>query len=267
MTSTLHLRDGLPGLVSGLLTATEVLADLVEGTVDWGLPDWLESIINAVVPPIIDAYVPAWAQQIPVALSNISDVLDDLQVESTVYLSGGTCQASYRGYEKWEKITIEYRGQIISAAPQDIPEVGEIRPEEFAALYSCGDLYFDRHRIKNTIGGLIRWVVNSVIEASTGHRTVQEAISNAIDCDGLADAIERATGSSGIADPVRNACTTAVGNIVAQIDAVLDEATITLSVLSLQGRARVTGERTLVDGTWTGSVIGFDFPGEFAADR
>jgi hypothetical protein len=272
MASTLHLRDGLPGVVDGLLTATEVLADLIEGTIDWGLPGWIEAVLNAIIPRIVDAYIPEWAQVIPVALSNVSDVLDDIGVDSTVYLDGSACGRSYRGYQTWDTITLRYRGQVVSRAPADIPEVGAIEPEEFGALYSCGRLYIDRHRIHNSISGLLRYVIDTVIEIATGYPSVEEAIDAAIDCDGIAgsinDAWQDTSGSSiDITQPILTACHGAVASVLDSIQRVVDEATLNLAVLSLQGRVTVGSGRALTDGRWTGSVIGFDFPGEFRADR
>jgi hypothetical protein len=270
--STLHLRAGLPGVVDGLLDATEILADLIEGTIDWGLPSWIETILNAVIPRVIDQYVPGWAQQIPIALSNVSDVLDDVGVESTVYLAGGTCDAAYRGYQTWDTITLRYRGQVVTRAPADIPEVGEIEPEDFAALYECGSLYIDRHRIQNSISGLLRYVINTVVEIATGYPTVEDAIAAAVDCDLIATSIneawQRTSGSSiDISPTIRTACTGAIDNVLAQIEAVIDQATLNLSVLSMQGVVEVGSDRQLTDGRWTGSVIGFDFPGTFHGDR
>jgi hypothetical protein len=270
--STLHLREGMPGVADGLLTVTEVLDDFIEGTVDLGLPPFIEAAINLIIPQIIDAYVPEWAQQIVIALSNLSDVLDDMNVDATMVLDGATCEASYRGREVWDRLTFNYRGQVVSKAPSDIPEIGAVEPEPFSARYSCGSLYVDRHRIHNTLSGLIRWVLNTSIEIATGYPTIEAALDAAIDCDGIADDLNDAwhvvsPNGIDIRDTVFNACDGLKQGMIDQINALLDEATVTLSVVSLQGRAKVYSEHGLREGIWDGSVLGYDFPGEFTADQ
>jgi len=270
--SNLELRKGMPQIASGLLQATELLRSLVEGTIDFGLPDWLAGILNLIIPQVIDQYVPEWAQKLVVALGNVSDVLDTMQVDSTVQLFGDTCDAAYRGKSKWDRIGFEYNGMTISKAPEEIAEIGPVTPEDFGAKFSCDRLYIDRHRINNTLSGLVRWVVNTVVEISTGYATVEEAISHAIDCERLAhdlnETFQRNTGSTtDITMTVQTACTRGVQGVVMQIDRLLDQAAITLGVVSLQGDALVNGDRSLGDGVWYGSVVGYDFPGSFTGEQ
>ncbi len=272
MDSTLHLREGIPGIAAGFLDLSELLADFIEGNVDLGLPAPVEALIGYLIQSIIDEYVPNWAQQLIVTLAGVSDVLDDLQVDSTVDLTGQECDATYRGSEHWDWITFEYRGSVVTTHPEDIPEIGAVYPEEFGAMYSCGQLFIDRHRIKNVLSGLITWVVNTMVEITTGYDTVQEALDAALPCAQIADAIndawQSACGCSTDVSAVAEAtCDAYKDDLIDQVTTLLDNATVSLSVVSLKGIADIPDGNHMANGVWYGSVIGGDFPGEFTATR
>jgi hypothetical protein len=271
-TSNLYLRDGLPGLADGLLELSETFRDFIQGDADFGLPPLIQIVVNSFVASVIDQYVPEWAQDLVLAMAGISDVLDTMQVDSTIVLEGQPCDAHYRGSSVWDRITFEYDGQVITAVPGDIPEIGAIEPEDFGARYSCGDLYIDRHRVHNTLSGLVRWLLNTVVEISTGHPTPEEAIGAAIDCQAIAeslnDAYQQACDCNGdITVAVEAACTGFESQLITDLQALVDDAAVQLSVLSLQGVAEVADEDRLAPGQWYGSVLGGDFPGDFTAVR
>ncbi len=270
--SNLHLRDGLPGLVDGLLDLSELFRDFIQGDADFGLPSFIQSILNAVIADIINQNVPNWAQDLVLALAGVSDVLDTMQVQSTMILEGQSCDATYRGSSTWDLLTFEYDGQMITAVPETIPEIGAIEPEDFGARYSCGDLYIDRHRIHNTLSGLVRWLINTVVEVATGYPTAEGAIDAAIDCSAIASALNSAyqslTGSgTSITGTVQAACTGLENQLLTNLQQLIDDATVQLSVVSMQGIATVASDSRLDPGTWYGSVVGGDFPGDFTAVR
>lgn len=270
--SSLHLREGLPGVVGGLLDVSELLADFIDGNVNLGLPSAVEFLIGALVQGIIDQYVPSWAQDLIVALAGISDVLDTMQVEGTWALQGSVCEANYRGSSTWDYLSFEYRGTVIRERPQDISEVGPITPEDFGARYSCGDLYVDRHRVSNSLSGLVRWLVNTVVEIATGYPTVEAALDAALPCDQIAAAINNAWQSacgcsSDVSVVVEATCESYKSDLIDQVVTAIDGAVVTLSVLTLKGVGNVQDANTLTSGVWYGSVIGGDFPGTFSAVR
>ena len=272
MNSTLHLREGIPSIAAGFLDVSELLADFIEGDIDLGLPAPVEALIGYLVQGIIDAYVPNWAQELIVTLAGVSDVLDDLEVDSTVNLAGMVCDANYRGSSQWDWITFEYRGTVVSERPEDIPEIGAVVPEDFGARYSCGDLYIDRHRIKNVLSGLVAWVVNTMVEITTGYTDVASALDAAIPCASIADSIndawQSACGcSTDVSAVVEATCDSYKDDMIAQITTLLDEATVSLSVVTLKGITAIPDGTHMNDGIWFGSVIGGDFPGEFTATR
>lgn len=272
VTSHLYMRDGLPGVVAGLLDVSELLADFVEGDIDLGLPAPVEFLIGALVSSIIDAYVPPWAQDLILVLGGFADVLDTMTVEQTVTLAGLPCDANYRGSSTWDTITFEYKDEIITARPEDIPEIGPITPEDFGARYSCGQLYIDRHRVQNSLTWLVRWLLDTLVEATTGYPTVEEAIDAAIDCDGIAAGINSAWQSAcgcstDITAGIAATCTGFKADLMTQITMLIDEAAVNLSVVSLAGIADVQDASHLDPGVWYGAVIGFDFPGDFTGTR
>jgi len=273
MRSTLHLREGLPGFTEGFLDVTEVLADFINGEIDLGLPSFVEVLIGSLVSGIIDSYVPDWAQDLVLVLAGFSDVLDNLQVDQTVWMHGLPCAANYRASSRWDWITFEYRGTVITARPEDISEIGSVEPEDFGARYSCGSVYIDRHRIKNVLNGLIRWMLDSLVEATTGYSSIESALNAAVNCgaiaNGLNDAWQSACGcSTDIRSAVQAKCNDYKSDMLDKLGRLIDEAAIKMSVVTLQGIATVPDSGTqMLNGTWYGELIDRDFPGEFSADR
>jgi len=271
MSSTLALREGLPGLVGGLLSISELLADFVEGNIDLGLPAPVEILIGALVEAIIDQYVPVWGQDLIVMLAGFSDVLDDLQIDQTVVMSGELCEANYRGSSTWDRITFEYRGQQVSERPEDIPEIGPVTPEDFGARYACGQLFIDRHRVKNALQGLVRWMINTATEITTGYPTLELAIDAAVDCANIAVGINQAWRNAGggfdITTAVETSCLGFEADLLMRVTMLIDNAAIELSVVSLEGVADVTSERRLDAGVWAGRLLSGEFPGAFDASR
>lgn len=270
--STLHLRDGLPGVVDGILTVAENGRNLITGDVDLGLPSIVESVIGGVVASIIDNYVPQYAQNLVVALGDMSDILDDMEVESTVTLDGQPCDGNYRGHERWDLIHFEFRGNDLTVRPDQLPGIDEIVPEDFAAWYSCGELYIDRHRIKNSLSGLVRFLVDNIANAVTGYPDVESALANMVDCYGFAVALDDYVGQVCSFCPivtsiVDGACTTLVNQGIQRISEEIDKASVEMSVVKKKGIAAVNAQGQLSGGTWYGTLAGNDFPGEFSAVR
>ncbi len=270
MHSTLHLREGLPSLAAGFLGASETLADWIEGHVDLGLPAPVEILIGSLIEAIIDEYVPEWAQDLVIMLAGFSDVLDDLQIDQTVVLVGQPCDANYRGSSTWDLITFEYRGTVVAERPEDIAEIGPVNPEDFGARYSCGSLYIDRHRVHNALRGLVRWMVDTMVEITTGYPTLEMAIDAAFDCVAVSDAINDAwQGACGcstdISPGIEAVCTSYKADLMTELTALIDEAAIELSVVSLEGLATIPDANRMLDGSWYGELVSREFPGSFTA--
>ena len=271
--STLHLRQALAGAVRFLLSASEVGRSLVTGDLTaLGVPSWAAGIVGPLVQGIVNQYIPPWGQNLIVALGDVSDVLDTLQVKESVSLSGD-CPTAYRGRAEWQTITLTFRGQQITRRPVDIPQIGMVRPEEFGAKIQCGQLYIDRHRVRNVISGLLRWVLDEVTQVVTCTATSgpcfqrpEDAVRQLADCSAIGNAIAGNVFGLG-SGAITAACQGLLDNVLGQVTSAIDASTATLSVLTLQGEAAITSPTRLGSGRWNGSLVGSDFPGEFTAAR
>ncbi len=266
--SILYLREGLPGVVDKILDVTEGARDLINGRVDLGLPSVVEFILGGFISSIIQQYVPRYAIDIVNALATMSDILDTMEVEGTLILEGENCDGNYRATHNWDFVTVNFNGRELRTSPNDLPGVDEVIPEPFGARYHCGDLLLDKHRIQNTMGTLVRWILDTGIEATTGFSTVEEALSSIINCTAVANALANSCGVCGPAyNPALSACDGLVQAGVAKVTEAIDNAAIKMSLIKLRAVIPVKADGNLEDGTWYGSLVGGDFTGEIDADR
>jgi len=277
-TSMLHFRQALATPLALLLDAGQIGRDLVTGNLgDLGVPGFIASILNPIVSRIVDQYVPPWAQDFLVALGDIHDILDNMGVKSDVTLVQ-TCPGVYHGSEIWTRLEFTYRGVMVSKRPEDIAEIGQVRPEDFSARVLCGEVYVDRHRIRNAVGGLLRWVLDTVVNivtcANNGpcYNSPEQAIAGIVDCDAIAQAIDNALANAipfapSVYGAVDNACNGLKNQITSRIQMAIDQAVASFSLVSLAGQAHVAGPSTLDQGTWAGSLVGGDFAGEWTATK
>ncbi len=266
--SVLHLRDGLPGVVDGIFDATEVARDLINGQIDLDLPSVIEFVIGGIVAGIIRQYVPSYAIDIINSLATISDILDTMGVKGTLVLEGQECDGNYRGSHTWDTVTVNFNGQLLTLDPSDLPGVDDVVAEEFGARYHCGDLLLDKHRIQNSMGGLVRYILDKGIEATTGFPTVEAALSSIVNCGAVANAVANACSYCGPAyTPALIACDAAVQVTVAKVTEAIDEAAVSMSLIKLRAVVPVATDGTLGDGVWYGSLVGGDFLGELSAVR
>lgn len=270
--SKLHLREALPGPIAGILGAAEKVRDLLEGRIDLGLPGIVEAVVGSVVAGIVVQYIPPWAQDLAYVLGDMSDVINDMRVESTVVLEGQPCDGVYRAKEKWDMITFNFRGTQLRVPPDKLPGVKEIVPDEFSARYSCGELFIDRHRIKGSLKDLIRYLLDTVTEATTGYYSIEDAIYDMVDCYGVAVTIDNYVYNNcsfcpAVTNIVNSACTSFLNQGVQQVSQAIDQATVELGLIKRKGIVKVDSETKLSGGKWYGSLAGGDFPGEFTATK
>jgi hypothetical protein len=160
---------------------------------------------------------------------------------------------------------------VISRRPEEVPQIGAVVPDDFGGRVQCGVLFIDRHRVRNVISGLLRWILNEVTAAVTCtgsgpcFRSPEEAIVRLADCNAIGGAI----GSSvpGLSGVVTAACSGLLTDLTQRLQNAIDSATATLSILTLQGQVAITDARHLDRGQWFGSLVGRDFPGQFTASR
>lgn len=276
--SNLELRDALAGWLSGFLSAMEALRDIILGDLDLGLPGWVEDLIEGVVGGLIDAYIPPWAQELIVALGDLSDILEEMRVLHTVQIvANGNYE--YVGTSTWDLVEFEFRGQMISEQPQNIPEIGHVPTYTFTSREICHVYFIDQHEVENVVGGLIRWAIDAVVTAVTCsvqgwtcYYSLEEALYDIVNCDDIAWALDDFVYNSfglEVYDIVYSACSAAKDPAIQGMIDYLDELTVTFSVLSLRGQADIVDDNHLGStsnfGRWYGSLAGGNFDGTFTA--
>jgi hypothetical protein len=275
LNSTLHLRDGLPGVVDGILDVSEDLRDIVNGDIDLGLPSAVEFVIGGIVAGIIRSYVPPYAINLVEALGDMSDMLDTMTIEGTLQIQGQACSGTYRIKEEWQWISFTFRGQELRFRPDNLPGVpggSSLEPDEYQALYSCGVLYLDRHRVQDTMAGLIRFLVDTVVEAATGYPNLETALSGFVDCTSIGYALDNQVAGAcsfcpSVAGLAAGACQGFVNTAAVKAGQEIDEAAVEMSLIKVKGTAAIAEDGTISDGRWYGSLLGGDFPGEFSLQR
>jgi len=275
--SLLHLRDALPGWLSGILTATETLRDIIQGNLNIpGLPGFIENFIEDIIQGLINAYVPPWAQQLIIAMGNISDIVDDMRVYSTVNLvsQGGY---EYVGSQTWDIIEFEYQGQYISESPSNIPQIGYIPQQMFTSREVCEFFYIDRFDVDNVVGGLIRWGIEAMLTAVTCsvpgwpcYYSLEDALDDLIDCDDIAYAIDDMvynTFGFDVYDAVYNVCDNMKQPAITAIINALDNIEVSLSLMSMRGEADIQDDWNMINGHWYGTLVGGNYDGDFTATK
>ena len=266
--SVLRLRDGLPDVVDKILDTSEKARDIVNGDLDLGLNSTIEFLIGGIVAGVIRQYVPPYGIDIVNALATMSDVLNTMGVEGTLTLEGQACDGNYRGSHKWDFVKVTLQGVEMRIKPEQLPGVSEVLPEDFSARYHCGDLLIDRHRIRGTLGQLVRWVLDTGTQAITGHPNVETALGDIVDCPAVGNTLASACSICGVLSGVATgACQGFVQVGVAQVGQAIDEAAVKLALLKLKAVVPVNQDGTLGAGTWYGSLVGGDFKGTLAATK
>ncbi len=270
--SKLHIRDAMPGVVAGVLDASGKVRDLLNGDIDLGLPGIVESIIGSVAGSIVRQYIPVWAQNLVYVLGDMGDVINDMRVESTVVFEKQACDGLYRGTERWNFITFTFRGSPMRVPPSNIPGVTEVKPDTFSARFSCGELFIDRHRIQGTLSQLIRWLLDTTTKAVTGYSTVEQAMSNMINCGQVGIAVDNYVYSAcsfcpDVSSIVNVACLGFKNAAISKLTESINQSASELSQIKRKGIGKVDGATKLSGGKWYGSLVGGSFPGEFTATK
>ena len=269
--SVLQLRDGLPDVVDKILDTSAKARDIVNGDLDVGLSGLVEDVVGFLVAGIIRQYVPAYGIDIVNALGTMSDVLNTMGVEGTLTLDGQACDGNYRGSHKWDWVKVTLQGVEMRIKPEQLPGVSEVLPEDFSARYHCGDLLIDRHRIRGTLGELVRWVLDTGTQAVSGHPNIETALGGIVNCPAVGNSIDSACTvpfvCGAIAGGVTLACEGFKQAGIAKVKEAIDEAAVKLSVLKLKAVVPVNADGSLGAGTWYGSLVGGDFLGTMQATK
>lgn len=280
--STLHLRDALDGFLKGILSAAGLLRDIIEGRFSLsGIPGFIEDFIEDYIQDLIGQYIPPWGQQLIITLGDVNDIVDDMRVLSTVH-KHSVGQDAYVNNEVWDLVEFDYKGQKIATPPQAVPEIGQVNIPPYSAYEVCGVLFIDKHKLKNVVGGLIKWGIDTALSIATCNlssgpcfNSVDQALQMAINCTMLALQIDQMVQSiwssaPSVANIIQGACDNQKGNLINLLTSELNGLTTKLSLLELSGTANIPtppNDHKLDGGKWFGVLAGGDFEGEFSAYR
>ncbi|MGM0596191.1 MAG: hypothetical protein ACQES9_04060 [Myxococcota bacterium] len=273
--SMLHLRDAVHPILGGILTASEVLRDIILGNFSIsGIPSWLMSAVNDFLQDLISEYVPGWAQDLIVALGDVSDIVDDMRVLHTVNLVA-MGNDEYYGTQVWDMVEFEYRGNYVSSPPEDILGF-QVIPEDFTSREICGTFYIDQYSVQNVVGGLIRWAIDVVVTGVTCsnggpcYYSLEDALEDIIDCDSIAIAIDDLiysiwSDAPSVYGAVYTACDNNKMDAIDEIIQALDNIEVSLNLLRLRGVSPIVDDNNMQPGSWYGTLSGGNFDGEFTA--
>lgn len=275
MQSTLHIREALPAWLDDFLrVVAEPFRFLAGDTtcIDFGLLSWVEQEICDLVRPFVDEHLPPWSFDVFRAVADLNDVLSTWHVEEEMNLAAGSVTDSYRGTHEWRSVRMEYRGMPIMGTPETILD-WRFAPSPFNASAVCGTFHIERHDVNVSIGSIIAWAVDTLIYEASEHRWsgAADALNHLAGgfCDALADAADAAIAAidDDARDAVSRACSSALSGFIDAALRELIEARLGASAMTLRGQAPVTGPDSLRPGSWNGTLLGREFPGEFSAAR
>jgi hypothetical protein len=260
----LHLDEALGAFGKGLVGVLKKLRDGILGCPQGSGNDCF-------LFEIIAGFLPNWAQTLIVAVGNFGDLIDnhDFLVDSTMTFTKNGKPSSYDGTDHWTQLTFSYQNKIVKAAPENVPQIGKPVIIPFTGSAVCGILYVDKHKVEGVLSGILKWIVDTVVEISTCenpnanvcYHTLSDAITGAIDCAQVQDLAAQA------------ACFAFTNGLAQKIDDLLNQWLINYSLMTLKGTADVNPNgHALTNGHWDGTLgdgIGIfqNFTGEWSAAR
>lgn len=211
--------------------------------------------VNSLLGTVMDAvdeledylcpFIDAWMCAALVAVSDVNDMLDEMQVEQAVVLTS-TGVGTYVGTETWTSVAFQLDGVWVEGSPEDIYN-WEIQADDFTA-HSCeGTLFIDEHHVSMDFCGIVQWAIDVAVWTST---------------DGAFSSLEELVDTACYGIPF---CWDFVED---QLDDIIGCTGIPLLGFDYSGEATIASPASLIDGVWSGSLdIGGDFPGEFIAEK
>ena len=284
--SMLHLRDALNPVLKGILGTAGTLSTIINGSFKIkGVPSFINSIVSKYLKKLVGQYVPPWGQQLVTALGAINDICDDMRVMSTVMTtSAGT--DSYVNSEQWDLIEFQYQGKKVSSPPSAIPQVGQVKVSNYTSYEVCGTYYISKHQIKNKVGGIIKWALETTLSLITCSskstpcfNSIGQALNQTINCQMLAMQLDQAvqsiwSGAPSVASIVAQACNSQKTALVNKLNKELNDLTVKLSLLELSGVVNIPNpgaDHKLSGGKWNGvlgsGVAKGNFKGDFSATK
>lgn len=227
---------------------------------------------NCWVLSLLSGFLPNYARTLIVVVADFADLLDnkDFLVHSQMTFARSGKPSSYTGTDHWTLLEFSYHHMKVMKRPEDVKQINKPVNVPFTASAVCGVLYVDKHKVDGVLSGILKWLLDTVVEIETCQinngpcfHTLGEAIDAALDCNVF---IPGNLVAFGICQNVR-------GTIKKQLDDALNQWLLSYSLMTLKGTADVEGGGASLDhGRWDGTIgngIGLfhNFSGEWAAKR
>lgn len=273
VTSVLNMHEVLPEWVADFLAAVDRPFRFLAGDetcIDFGLADWIEAEICALVRPFVDRYLPEWSRDVFRAIADLDYVFGRWTIEERMTLVAGETLGSYRGTREWVSIEFDHRGEELSGGLDTIRS-WRFSPAPFNASAVCGTFSIERHEVHLSVGALITWLLDTLVEEASGGRWT--SAEGALDemaagfCSAFAELVGGEVDS--VTDPARIGalCSEVLSNQIDRALSYLVEVRLGVSPLTLRGSAPIVGPNSLRPGQWSGQLFERSFTGNFDAVR
>ncbi len=286
-----HLIDALPpslqSILNGMGRILGPISDILLGEdIDWGLPgwlSWLEETIVAAVRPLIDQYIPAWAQDLVIGLNDTIEILQEMKVKvKMAFVHDSEHHSSIKGIESWESFFVQWHGQWTEVEPQGEEEGFQLNSSSFTGSIACElkdgnpvySVYIDEHSAEFYFGRFVTAFLDGVLIPAVTHgqaHNLGEAVELYVDCRSISqtivDTVANLVGdwASGFitVDTMEGLCHTGVNLLVDKVNDYINQ----LHFGDAQGgsdafkfggyatiEARNTEAKKLKDGKYTGTL-------------
>jgi len=298
-----HLMDALPSslqtILNGLGRVLGPISDILLGEdIDWGLPgwlSWLEETIVETVRPLIDQYIPAWAQDLIIGLNDTIEILQEMKVKVAMsFVHDPEHHSSVKGFDRWDAFYVQWHGQWTEVEPEGEEQGFQLSSAPFTGSIACQldddnqpvyTLYIDEHSAEFYFGRFVTAFLNGVLVPAVTHdqaHSLGEAVELYVDCRSISESIVDAVANlvGDLADgfitveTVEGLCHSGVNLLVDKVNDYINQ----LHFGDAQGgsdafkfagfatiEARNTEAKKLKDGKYTGS-LNLGGEREFSAD-
>lgn len=293
------VHNALPGWVRFMKDGVRLLDQVLLGQIN-GIPSWVNSIVRG----IVKQYVPEWVVTIVNIMDAAFTIFSDLESEGEMLLTAVDSTGQLlAGEEYWTSFVFYFlplcngniqagMGQQPSCARMDVYTTEleqadlavDVKPFTARVGGSAATgftMVVDQRTVNMNFGGILLYVLDYAIQISTGYESLEEALPQIIDCEGIAIAVGF--------DPLEPLCQVAVGAATQALVNQLRGANVTqrdalnfggnATARPMAGNATYAGElgyadyltRSPANGNWKGKfkilLSVDDVPGRWRASR
>ena len=226
---------------------------------------------NCWVFQIVSGFIPQWAKTLIVVVADFTDLLNNNQfkIHSQMTFKKNGKPSSYDGSDHWLTLEFNYQHMKIVKKPEDVAQIGKPVVIPFTSAAICGRLYVDKHKVEGVLSGILKWLLDTVVEVSTCanngpcYHSLGEAIDKAINCNQF---LPGNPAAFAICKPFKD-------GIKNKIDDAINQWLLSYSLMTLKGTADVDASgAALNNGKWDGTLGSLgglfqNFTGEWSAKR